>query len=220
MTDLAAGNRNANGFMERILYVFPSDQTKPKWNRSRRMPSFDIAAEWRGILSRLIDIVPKVDADGEIISKDVPFSSDALDRLYQWQNEQTDRCNTDGSDTLTSIASKLEIYAIRFSLLLALSDWACGSEKKMIEVDTVERAIRLAEYFRISASKVQGIISEDALTEMQLSVLSELPDGFTTAEGVAIAGKCGMPERSFKRFLRDRKGVLFIRNTHGNYTKL
>lgn len=220
LTDLAAGNRNANGFMERILYVFPSDQTKPKWNRSRRMPSFDIAAEWRGILSRLIDIIPKVDADGEMISEDVPFSSDALDRLYQWQNEQTDRCNADGSDTLTSIASKLEIYAIRFSLLLALSDWACGSEKKMIEVDTVERAIRLAEYFRISASKVQGIISEDALTEMQLSVLSELPDGFTTAEGVAIAGKCGMPERSFKRFLRDRKGVLFIRNTHGNYTKL
>lgn len=220
LTDLAAGNRNANGFMERILYVFPSDQTKPKWNRCCRMPSFDIAAEWRGILSRLIDIVPKVDADGEIISEDVPFSSDALDRLYQWQNEQTDRCNADGSDTLTSIASKLEIYAIRFSLLLALSDWACGSEKKMIEVDTVERAIRLAEYFRISASKVQGIISEDALTEMQLSVLSELPDGFTTAEGVAIAGKCGMPERSFKRFLRDRKGVLFIRNTHGNYTKL
>ncbi len=39
-----------------------------------RMPSFDIAAEWRDILSRLINIVPKVDADGEIISEDVPFS--------------------------------------------------------------------------------------------------------------------------------------------------
>lgn len=58
--------------------------------------------------------------------------------LYQWQNEQTDRCNADGSDTLTSIASKLEIYAI-FSLLLALADWACGGEKKLIDVDTVER---------------------------------------------------------------------------------
>ena len=220
LTDLAAGNRNANGFMERILYVFPSDQTKPKWNRSRRMPSFDIAAEWRGILSRLIDIVPKVDADGEIISEDVPFSSDALDRLYQWQNEQTDRCNAEGSDTLTSIASKLEIYAIRFSLLLALADWACGSDKKLIEVDTVERAIRLTEYFRSTASKVQGIIREDALTELQLAVLSELPDSFTTAEGVAIAGKCGMSERSFKRFLRDRKGVLFAHSSHGNYTKL
>ena len=184
------------------------------------MPSFDIAAEWRGILSRLIGIVPDVDADGEIISEDVPFASDALDRLYQWQNEQTDRCNADGSDTLISIASKLEIYAIRFSLLLALADWACGSEKKQIDVDTVERAIRLTEYFRSTASKVQGIISEDALTELQLAVLSELPDSFTTAEGVAIAGKCGMAERSFKRFLRDRKGVLFARSSHGNYTKL
>ena len=220
LTDLAANNRNANGFMERILYVFPADQTKPKWDRTRRLPSFDIAAAWREILSRLIGIVPTVDSSGEIIPDDVPFSPDALDRLYQWQNEQTDRCNADGSDTLTSIASKLEIYAIRFSLLLALADWACGGEKKLIDVDTVERSIRLAEYFRSTASKVQGIISEDALTELQLAVLSELPDSFTTAEGVAIAGKCGMPERSFKRFLKDRKGVLFTRNTYGNYTKL
>ena len=164
--------------------------------------------------------MPTVDGNGEIIPEDVPFSPDALDRLYQWQNEQTDRCNADGSDTLTSIASKLEIYAIRFSLLLALADWACGGEKKLIDVGTVERSIRLAEYFRSTAAKVQGIISEDALTELQLAVLSELPDGFTTAEGVAIAGKCGMPERSFKRFLKDRKGVLFTRNTYGNYTKL
>ncbi len=220
LTELAASNRNANGFMERILYVFPADQTKPKWDRTRRLPSFDIAAAWRDVLSRLIGIVPTVDGNGEIIPEDVPFSPDALDRLYQWQNEQTDRCNADGSDTLTSIASKLEIYAIRFSLLLALADWACGGEKKLIDVGTVERSIRLAEYFRSTASKVQGIISEDALTELQLAVLSELPDSFTTAEGVAIAGKCGMPERSFKRFLKDRKGVLFTRNAYGNYTKL
>lgn len=220
LTDLAANNRNANGFMERILYVFPADQSKPKWDRTRRLPSFDIAAAWREILSSLIGIVPTVDSNGEIIPEDVPFSPDALDRLYQWQNEQTDRCNVDCSDTLTSIASKLEIYAIRFSLLLALADWACGSKKKLIDVDTVERALRLAEYFRSTASKVQGIISEDALTELQLAVLSVLPDSFTTAEGVAIAGKCGMPERSFKRFLKDRKGVLLTRNTYGNYTKL
>ena len=136
-----------------------------------------------------------VDSNGEIIPELVPFSPDALDRLYQWHNEQTDRCNADGSDTLTSIASKLEIYAIRFSLLLALADWACGGEKKLIDVDTVERALRLAGYFRTTASKVQGIISKDALTELQLAVLSDLPDSFTTAEGVAIAGKCGMSAR-------------------------
>ena len=90
----------------------------------------------------------------------------------------------------------------------------------MIDVDTVDRSIRLAEYFRSTASKVQGIVSEDSLTESQLAVLSELPGTFTTAEGVAIAAKCGMSERSFKRFLKDRKGVLFLHSAHGNYTKL
>jgi len=220
LTELAAGNRNANGFMERILYVFPSVQAKVRWNRERKSPSFDIAAAWREILSRLIGIVPAVDSCGEIIPEDVPFSPEALDRLFSWQNEVTDRCNAEGSDTLTSIASKLEIYAVRFSFLLALADRACGDEKKLIDADIVERAIRLTEYFRVTAAKVQGIVSEDALTELQLAVLSELPGTFTTAEGVAIAAKCGMSERSFKRFIKDRKGVLFVHSAHGNYTKL
>ena len=181
LTELAAGNRNANGFMERILYVFPSVQSKVRWNRERKSPSFDISVAWREILSRLIGIVPAVDSCGEIIPEDVPFSPEALDRLFSWQNEVTDRCNAEGSDPLTSIASKLEIYAVRFSLLLALADRACGDEKKQIDADTVERAIRLTEYFRVTAAKVQGIVSEDALTELQLAVLSELPGTFTTA---------------------------------------
>jgi hypothetical protein len=218
LTELAAGNRNANGFMERILYVLPSVQAKVRWNRERKSPSFDIASAWREILSRLIDIVPAVDSCGEIIPEDVPFSPEALDRLFSWQNEVTDRCNAEGSDT--PIASKLEIYAVRFSLLLALADRACGDEKKLIDADTVERAIRLTEYFRMTAAKVQGIVSEDALTELQLAVLSELPGTFTTAEGVAIAAKCGMSERSFKRFLKDRNGVLFVHSAHGNYSRL
>ncbi len=71
-------------------------------------------------------------------------------------------------------------------------------KKKAIEAATVDRAIRLTEYFRVTATRVQGIIGEDALTDVQLAVMSELPATFTTAEGVAIAGKCGMAERTFK----------------------
>jgi hypothetical protein len=199
----------------------PSDQKKVKWNRDRKTPSFDIAAEWKSILGRLIDIAPKITEHGEIEPEIVPFMPDALDRLFSWQNEVTERCNADGSDTLTSIASKLEIYAVRFCLLLALSDWACGGKKKKtVDVATVERAIRLTEYFRVTAAGVQGIVSEDSLTEVQTAVLSDLPDTFTTAEGVAIASKNGMKERTFKKFLRDRRGVFFTRDNHGSYSKI
>lgn len=219
LTDLAAGSRRANGFMERILYLYPANQDKSLWRICKDEPPVDYIAEWKGVVERLISIVPKTDAKGELIPVDVPFTDDARELIVSWQNKGTRKCNEERCDVLTSIQSKLEIYAIRFSLLLALADWACGSGKKEIDTAVVERAISLAEYFRSTAILVQGIVMEDGLTELQMSVLSCLPDTFTTAEGVAAATRCGMAERSFKRFLRDKKGVLFIRNSHGTYTK-
>lgn len=218
--ELAAGNRNANGFMERFLFVVPDDQSKVKWSSERKTPSFDIVAAWREIISKLTDIVPATDTNGNVIPENVLFAPEAFDRLVKWQNDYTDKCNAEESDTQTAIASKLEIYAVRFCLLLALVDWATGAKKKKaIDTATVERSIRLTEYFRVTAAKVQGIIGEDAMTDVQLAVMSELPDTFTTAEGVAIASKNGMPERTFKRFLREKRGVFFSHNSHGTYTK-
>ena len=218
--ELAAGNRNANGFMERFLFVVPDDQSKVKWSSERKTPSFDIVAAWREIISKLTDIVPATDTNGNVIPENVLFAPEAFDRLVKWQNDYTDKCNAEESDTQTAIASKLEIYAVRFCLLLAVADWATGAKKKKaIDTAVVERSIRLTEYFRVTAAKVQGIIGEDGLTDVQLAVMSELPDTFTTAEGVAIASKNGMPERTFKRFLRDKRGVFFSRDSHGTYTK-
>lgn len=219
--ELAAGNRNANGFMERFLFVVPDDQSKVKWSSERKTPSFDIVAAWREIISKLTDIVPTVDTNGNVIPENVMFAPEAFDRLVKWQNDYTDKCNAEESDTQTAIASKLEIYAVRFCLLLALADWATGAKKrKAIDTATVERSIRLTEYFRVTAAKVQGIIEEDGLTDVQLAVMSELPDTFTTAEGVAIASKNGMPERTFKKFLRDKRGVFFSRDSYGSYSKI
>ena len=218
--ELAAGNRNANGFMERFLFVVPDNQSKVKWSSERKTPSFDIVAAWREIISKLTDIVPATDTNGNVIPENVLFAPEAFDRLVKWQNDYTDKCNAEESDTQTAIASKLEIYAVRFCLLLAVADWATGAKKKKaIDTAVVERSIRLTEYFRVTAAKVQGIIGEDGLTDVQLAVMSELPDTFTTAEGVAIASKNGMPERTFKRFLRDKRGVFFSRDSHGTYTK-
>lgn len=220
LVELAGNNRNANGFMERILYVMPSDQRKVKWNRDRKTPAFDIAAEWKSILNRLIEIVPTIGEHGEIQPEMMPFSSEALDHLFSWQNEVAERCNREGNDTLTSIASKLEIYAVRFCLLLSLSDWACGDEKKEIDIGIVERAISLTEYFRVTAAAVQRVVAEDSLKEQEVAVISDLPERFTTAEGIAIAEKNGMLGRTFQRFLSRNCGILFRHVSHGVYSKL
>ena len=128
--ELAAGNRNANGFMERFLFVVPDDQSKVKWSSERKTPSFDIVAAWREVIFKLTDIVPATDTNGNVIPENVLFAPEAFDRLVKWQNDYTDKCNAEESDTQTAIASKLEIYAVRFCLLLAVADWATGQRRK------------------------------------------------------------------------------------------
>ncbi len=106
--ELAAGNRNSNGFTERFLYVVPDDQTKAKWNSERKSPSFDIVSAWREIVGKLTGIVPAADTSGDIMPESVPFSPDALQRLYSWQNESTERCNAEGATRSRRLRANLK----------------------------------------------------------------------------------------------------------------
>lgn len=69
-------------------------------------------------------------------------------------------------EVLVGVYSKLDIYVIRFSLILQLSRWACDeSDKKEIDSTSVEGAISIVEYFRITAKRVQGITNSSAMLE-------------------------------------------------------
>lgn len=59
-----------------------------------------------------------------------------------------------------------------------------------------------------------------ALTVQQQSVLFQLPELFTTAQGIEIAASQGMKERAFKEFLSKHTGTLFQKDRHGEYRKV
>jgi hypothetical protein len=56
--ELAKGERSCNGFIDRILFVLPSDQQKIRWND--RELSENIDQQWADILSKVImlDFMP------------------------------------------------------------------------------------------------------------------------------------------------------------------
>ncbi len=219
--ELASNSRSSNGFLERILFVIPVNQDMGKWNKERRLPTFPMTEEWKAVLQKLMSHSTEVDANGDFVPRMLGFTQEAIDLLFDWQNATTDRCNAGQSDTVRAIASKLEIYAVRFCLILQAAHWACGEGELTISADTVSKAIRLTEYFRATATKVRKIITEQAMPDIQCAVLADLPEHFTTAEGVAIAGRNGMSERTFKQWLKDKaNGILFIRESHGKYSKI
>lgn len=181
LSELAKGERSANGFIDRILFVILKHELSTRW--SMKQPTFDVADEW--------------------------------------QHELSDTCDTEPNETLVGIYCKLQIYAIRFCLIIQMARWACNDAgKDVIDLISVERVITLAEYFMESAKKVQTILKELSLTAQQLAIVTALPPEFTTGSAIAVAAENGMSERALMEFLKNFNGKLFQKSKHGNYIKL
>lgn len=221
LNELAQGSRTSNGFIDRLLFVMPHNQDKQPW--SDKEPTFDIEAEWAEIIERLVAIPYETDTDGNVIANILPFAPDAKTRLYEWQRRNTEECNREECDALKGVYNKFDFHAIRFCLILQMARWACGeADRTEIDLLSVENAISLVDYFKSTARKVHGIISEMSLTEQQRTIIAALPDCFTTEEGIAVAKKNGMPGRTFQDFLKRSVslGTYFQREKHGHYSKL
>ena len=221
LNELAQGSRSSNGFIDRLLFVMPNNQDKQPW--SDKEPTFDIEAAWADIIGRLVALPYETDAYGNIIANILTFAPDAKERLYKWQRQNTEECNREECDALKGVFNKFDFHAIRFCLILQMARWACGeADRKEIDLVSVENAISLVDYFKETARKVHGIISEMSLTEQQRAIIAALPDCFTTEEGIAVAKENGMPGRTFQDFLKRSVslGTYFQREKHGHYSKL
>ena len=216
---MAKGERSSNGFIDRILFVMPNLQQKARWN-DKELPE-NIEQEWNAIIEKLILQECSLNEFGEIEPHVLPFSDEAKRRLYEWQHHFSELCDRETNDTIVSIYCKLEIYIIRFCLIIQLARWICGEcDKTHIDLLTVERAIKLTEYFKESALSVQNILNENALTSQQQTIVNLLPPSFTTAQAIELAEQNGMKERTFQRFLNDNIGTLFRKEKHGEYSKI
>lgn len=137
-------------------------------------------------------------------------------------NRNAEMCDNEMNDTVVSFFCKLEIYVIRFSLLLRMARWVCEVEQsppEEIRDDDVTGAIELAEYFRSNALSILTCISEERLNELHRTVYDHLAEEFSTADGIRVAARFGMKDHTFKMFLTRNLNTLFRRVRQGLYRK-
>ncbi|MDH6306850.1 hypothetical protein M2459_002133 [Parabacteroides sp. PF5-5] len=223
LREMAKGERNQNGFLDRILFVLPNNLEKQYW--SEQHLSRHVIPTWNNLMQKLINQEYLTDDNGDIIPVELYFQEDARKRLYDWQRENTDQCNREINETLMGIYSKLEIYAIRFCLILQVARWLCGeASKDSIDLVSVEGAIELVGYYQKTARKVQQIIASSTTLEQLPSdkqrLYNALPSDFSTAEGIQVASLFSISADSFKRMLSDFKDGLLDNYKHGRYRKL
>jgi hypothetical protein len=218
LSELARENRGNNGFLDRLLFVYPENVKKEYWTEDELNPQ--LSQTWASVLRRITSLTYPTDINGNHKSNEVTFSLEARALLNEWQRTNTDLCN-EQEERSASIYSKMEIYVCRFALILQLLKWGCEEgEKDIVSAETVKNAIELTEYFRTTALRVHSTLNEspsENLPELQKTVFNALPDSFLTREGLAIASRNGMPDRTFMTFLKNKS--LFRKLKHAEYEK-
>jgi len=220
LNELAKESRTQNGFMDRILFVFPDNIKKTYWSETEL--SLGIIEEWKAIISKLITVPLRYDETGNPDPEILHFSPDAKKLLWEWQRMNADQCNNADSEIIAGLYSKMDMYAPRLALILEMMSWASNqSTKEKISIKSISGAIKLVEYFKKAAVKVNTIVSSDRPLEKfpkdKIQLFEALPDKFTTEEGLKIAAQLNIPDRSLKRFIMEK--TLFNHLKRGEYEK-
>jgi DNA-directed RNA polymerase specialized sigma subunit len=95
-----------------------------------------------------------------------------MSKLKQWQAELTRESNRTKDEALMGILAKIEVYAIRFAICLeVLKHGTTTSPLESISLESVNGAIKLAEYFKENALKVQQLVSKRGLPGIKETIL-------------------------------------------------
>lgn len=200
-----------NGFIDRLLFAFPSHYVDNKWNDSELNQAY---IDWYS------DFITSIFHEADKRQVLLEFEDEAKKFLYNWQNSQKMLFDFEYQ---RGIAVKLQQYVLRFSIVLEVMSCFCeGKPVSRIRKKTVMSAIKLQDYFFDTAIQVFESIESnyfEGLTEVQKKVFEILPNSFKTKEAVEIVLKHELlKERSLKSFLKDKK--LFKKISYGIYEKV
>jgi hypothetical protein len=219
LKDFGKDGRATNGFMDRLLFVYPNNEKVLRWNIQQ--VNKVIFNNYTTLIHNLIDLGDEDPNTSNVFT----METEAKEYLFQWQNNRPDKFFFDYE---RSIEIKLQQYVLRFALILQLIHSTVENESKnQVGISSIKGAIQLFDYFYHNAIQVRAEILKknyfETLTELQKNILNELPKTFTTAEGIKIAcklieGKSRVSDRQFKTYLKDPK--LFKRLAHGSYEKI
>ena len=220
LNELAKESRTQNGFIDRILFVIPDNIQKEYWSETELPPI--ILENWQSIISNLLNLNITDDETLNPSPEILRFTPEAKRILFQWQKTNTDQVNEANNEAISGIFSKMDMYVLRLALILEMLRYACDeSDKQAIGVEAIQGAIKLVEYFKSSAVKINSILSNNSPLDKhptdKQTLYQALPKTFTTVAGLQIAEGLGVAERTFKYFLNEKE--LFTRTSRGEYEK-
>lgn len=220
LSEQFGGKRTLNGFSSRFLKVYPEINEMPAWNDTD-MPD-NVLAQWETIIRKVVGSTLTTDQEGNVISHELPFSSEAKLRVNRWKIEVSNaEYSATDSDAVRALCGKLETYLIRFCLVIQIMRGICdGVSMEIIDIESAERAILLTEYFRTMEERISPELETGMLDSRYTEPLGNLGDSFATREILREAQKLGISRASIFRFLKEGGRGFITKDAHGRYCKI
>jgi hypothetical protein len=136
-----------DGFAARLLLAYPDPPPPAKWNENTVA-----TAEYVRVCEALWSLKPN--------DEPITLSSAAKSRWVKWVNSHREETPP---DNLRATWSKCEGHSLRIALVLFLSRIACRATKVAeLDVESVEGAIKLIDYFKANARRAYGRLAHQA----------------------------------------------------------
>lgn len=215
ITELANRSRFWYMLSNRLLVVWPETNGKPLWTDDE-LP-MELKAQYDAGIQQLLDLAFNESGEPQLIIADAAY----CELVGQYLLHDCKAMVGKKEWLQLDLEDHWRHQIARFALLLQLLWWAFeGIEKDQLGEQMAARAIQLAEYFDAHSRKVFApSVAEVArrLSSPKRKVYKALPAVFSLTEGLRIAERLGMMQRSFQRFLKEE--ALFLRVAHGEHKK-
>lgn len=210
---MSRDEKQQNGFYHRFLFVYPKQNDKQSWEYSA-VP-LHVTAAFRDLFITLIHHRQRDNVFYEL--------SPGANGLYkEWFDFKNKKYNKAQADNIKGIIAKYQDYCLRFALIIQVIEdgpYRPGSITK----ETMERAIRLTEYFLSNMHKASKLLSPetplDKLQDNYKLFYDSLPPSFSTKTCITVGVTFGLKEGAVKMFLTRNLGKLFIRTDKNTYEK-
>lgn len=209
LKEMGSKNRSNDGFLARFLFIYP-DKIEPNLFTGKTIKPNHVDNYKKLILELYNAKATHLEP------------THAQIQIYKkWQHKKAKECHDDDLEKI--IQSKLEIYVWRLALIIEIMEQTVSNKFTSKLSDTsINKAIKLVEYFRANALRVYDRISPtnplEGLPKNKVDLFNALPKEFKREGVINLMEEYDIKGGTIARFLNNEK--LFIRlDCTGKYKK-
>jgi len=156
---LAKDDRALDGFMQRFIFAYPDQCIKPDYHEE------SLGKSYLSFYQKYMETLLKLSGD----RKPILLSTEAKKVYKDFFNYNTALINSETNEYRKGVYQKLEIIVLRLALVLHISNHVDDELfDNSIQPETMQDAIEMTEYFRITAKKVNQFIGNPVTETVKL----------------------------------------------------